>query len=798
MSYNVGTVNIVAGAQEVAGNDTEWVGEIQVGDVFVAPDGRSYGVASVVSDTALTIDVPYLGQSVTNGTYVITPSVEGTPTVSVAVLVQQAEDAAAAAALSAEGAGDSAAAAADALADGLEAKGDAETAAAAAALSAAEAAATANGVIYPNTAAGIAAVADGEYFVVAGDGTSSYALLYQRSGASATLVATYPSRDGVVASFAIAGLTALYWGSISGAAVTATTSASINTISFASGSITGIVMGAANPANMTLAINGGSALPVRDADGTELTAALIPSGVFVTLRRYTTPDNHWRVVDVSILASLLKSLREFPTKGMRARGILANGASVAGQTVPGVYRLSSGGGYTGLPTGYPTGSAGMLFVYDPGDASGSGAATHIMQEVMSQVPVTTGAAQNYHPRWMRRAAVATPTTITGTEAWTPITPIDPYLGNMARSRGAIANATDLNTIWENGIYQGANASTYSGRPSGFSSGAFELIVTDYGSTGGFGQGRFVRQVMTALNVTNPGTAQAYRKQYERIIDTTAPSSAGNDYVWIARHATGGAYTGRTAVVLGDSIVQGETSFDFIPLLAAATGMTVVNGGFGGCRMGEHPTDANRDALGFYRLADYIASGTWTAAIDAAAALQAIDGNALRPAHAAALAALTWSSVDYIIVMFGTNDFTGPVPIGNAGDSSGTTFKGAMNYGIETILSAFPKAKLIFCTPMWRARVNGSAPGGTYSPPGGVIDDSNLTPNSVGDYLFEYGDAIVERAEAHQLPVIDMYHNGGINTYNWEAYIPDGLHPTANTDGITLMAERVAAGLRAVV
>lgn len=324
------------------------------------------------------------------------------------------------------------------------------------------------------------------------------------------------------------------------------------------------------------------------------------------------------------------------------------------------------------------------------------------------------------------------------------------------------------------------------------------MVTEYGGAGGMGQGRFVRQLMTDLTVSNAGTPQAYRRQYERVVDTTAPASASTQYAWIARHAVGGAYAGRTAVVLGDSIVQGENSFDFCPLLAAATGMTVVNGGFGGCRMGEHPTDANRDALGFYKLADYIATGSWGAATAAAAALQVADGNALRPAHAAALAALSWSSVSYVIVMFGTNDFTGPVPLGSAGDMTGATFRGAINLGIQKIQTAYPAAKLIFCTLMWRARVNGGASGGVYTPPGGVIDDSNLVPNGVGDFLFEYADAIIERAAAHQIPVIDMHRNGGVNGFNWQTYMPDGLHPTANTAGITIMAERLAAGMRAVV
>lgn len=51
---------------------------------------------------------------------------------------------------------------------------------------------------YASTAAGIAASSNGQYFTVAGDGSTSYSKLYQNSGGSAVLVATYADSSQVV------------------------------------------------------------------------------------------------------------------------------------------------------------------------------------------------------------------------------------------------------------------------------------------------------------------------------------------------------------------------------------------------------------------------------------------------------------------------------------------------------------------------------------------------------------------------------------------------------------------------
>ncbi|MER9706026.1 hypothetical protein NKJ10_17520 [Mesorhizobium sp. M0204] len=70
----------------------------------------------------------------------------------------------------------------------------AKTSAANADTSAGLAAAAVGGVIYDTTAAGIAATVNGQFFIVKGDGTSTYALMYKNVATVATLIASYPSK----------------------------------------------------------------------------------------------------------------------------------------------------------------------------------------------------------------------------------------------------------------------------------------------------------------------------------------------------------------------------------------------------------------------------------------------------------------------------------------------------------------------------------------------------------------------------------------------------------------------------
>lgn len=65
------------------------------------------------------------------------------------------------------------------------------------------------------------------------------------------------------------------------------------------------------------------------------------------------------------------------------------------------------------------------------------------------------------------------------------------------------------------------------------------------------------------------------------------------------------------------------------------------------------------------------------------------------------------SADYILLLAGHNDANpdlnggSAIPIGENTDTGNTTFKGALNQTISTLLDAYPTAKLLFLTPFNR-------------------------------------------------------------------------------------------------
>lgn len=350
-------------------------------------------------------------------------------------------------------------------------------------------------------------------------------------------------------------------------------------------------------------------------------------------------------------------------------------------------------------------------------------------------------------------------------------------------RGTLANGTDLNTVVRPGTYFLAASGGYTGMPTdALATSAHWLEVRTYGLTSGLGSGRFVLQRLTSMATVLPGgPGHVYRPTFERRLDSDNPADATNVTAWLPVHAIT-PLAGKRVVCLGDSITQGGGGWDWPAMLAGLTGANVTNGGFGGCRMGQH-SNALFDPFSMYRVAQRIEDGNWAALTAAADTLFAATGDDRRPA-AARLAALDWSTVDYIVISYGTNDFGGEVPIGADSDTTGTTFKGAINTSIARILATYPRIQILFATPLWRSRVYADG------------DDSNVTPNNSGVFLREYVQAIKTRAKAYQIPVTDLYDNSGISILNWTTMMPDGLHPWS-VPGVERVATMIAGALSSV-
>lgn len=261
------------------------------------------------------------------------------------------------------------------------------------------------------------------------------------------------------------------------------------------------------------------------------------------------------------------------------------------------------------------------------------------------------------------------------------------------------------------------------------------------------------------------TATPAAKVYTLVVEGDAPDSP---------------LVGMTCVCFGDSITGNYTNpFDYPSIIARKTGMEVINGGFGGCRMAQHPSE-NYTAFSMYNLADSVASGNW--AVQDAAVESVESANAAE--HLAALKEVDWSAVDYITILYGTNDFTGGVPIGEDDRSLSTAqFKGALRHSIETILTAYPKIRIVLLTPIYR-----------FWKENGTVTDSDSYEVS-GQKLTDYVEAVLDVASEYKLPVFNLYNSLGINKINRTQFLSDGTHPSQ--DGIERIGESIAARLLSV-
>ena len=131
-----------------------------------------------------------------------------------------------------------------------------------------------------------------------------------------------------------------------------------------------------------------------------------------------------------------------------------------------------------------------------------------------------------------------------------------------------------------------------------------------------------------------------------------------------------------------------------------------------------------------------------------------------------------SDSDLITIFAGTNDWgRNLTTLGTFSDTTKDTFYGALKLSLEGIINKFPTKKIGVITPI---------PRNTYR-----------NPNTAGETLEQYRNAILEVCEYFSIPCLDLYKESGFyvgnSTFN-ETYLPDGLHP--NNAGHELLAEKI--------
>lgn len=159
--------------------------------------------------------------------------------------------------------------------------------------------------------------------------------------------------------------------------------------------------------------------------------------------------------------------------------------------------------------------------------------------------------------------------------------------------------------------------------------------------------------------------------------------------------------------------------------------------------------------------------------------------------------INYSIYDYVTITSGANDERCNVPLGTiqplgtAYDT--TTYIGALQSGIDHILSINKDVKIILCTPIM---------GWIYAP-----DGYEYERTEDGIVTEKWANAIKEVAKLYSLPVCDWYYESGINLWTRINYINDpepvthggdntyySLHPT--TSGYKRMADLLTGKLLA--
>lgn len=220
------------------------------------------------------------------------------------------------------------------------------------------------------------------------------------------------------------------------------------------------------------------------------------------------------------------------------------------------------------------------------------------------------------------------------------------------------------------------------------------------------------------------------------------------------------FIGGLYVQMGTSITAGLRAPDAYrtpAIVGERLGIPAVNVGFEGSCAGPH-VYPNFEDLSLYRLADAIVSRDWSRQEGS------WPDDETKSPIIAKFKKIDFGKVSHLGLEYGTNDFKLAMPIGSTSDATGETFKGAINYSIRRLLTAFPALRLFLITPAWQLNQ--------------ADLDSDSHPNSAGIFLREYVDAMLDVSAVQHVPCCDMWRTLGINKFNYKSYAFDGTHPNA--------------------
>jgi lysophospholipase L1-like esterase len=246
----------------------------------------------------------------------------------------------------------------------------------------------------------------------------------------------------------------------------------------------------------------------------------------------------------------------------------------------------------------------------------------------------------------------------------------------------------------------------------------------------------------------------------------AALSAGATY-WALKAPRGGSYLQMGTSVTSGVVPKASTT---PAIVGDRLGMLGINAALPGACAGQN-LYPHMEFRSLYCLVDAITSRDWT--------LQDAETEPNK-AQVARLKTTDFTTVTYLDLEYGINDFRYARPIGSSGDSTRETFKGALNYSLHRLALAFPQLRLFLITPSWCTNFEDK--------------DSDQYPNEIGAFLREYVDAMREIGAIHHVPCLDLWRTLGVNADNYKALTFDGVHPTP--EGARRRGEVIASFIKA--
>ncbi len=232
--------------------------------------------------------------------------------------------------------------------------------------------------------------------------------------------------------------------------------------------------------------------------------------------------------------------------------------------------------------------------------------------------------------------------------------------------------------------------------------------------------------------------------------------------------------GEICVCFGDSLLGlPEAPEDYASVIAAETGLTAVNAGFGAASIAKNPNEAY-DMFSLCRLVNAVTTGDWSRQDERVSELP-LANSAKRLEE---LKAVDWSKVSVVTLGMGLNDINDGYVIENEAEPKDiTTVKGALRYSIETLLTKYPHLKIMVLTPTYRYLYNSDM----------SCDEKLYNGNSYEQYI----DAVISVAEEYKLPYIDLFRTIGFNKYNFKYYYLEGDGTHLNSKGNERIGKRVS-------